>query len=74
MAICALNRHEYLVALFGAMRAGCVPVMVNIKLPAEAIRFILVDSAARLVFADGGLAAEPEAAVPGAVPVVWLGR
>ena len=59
VAICALNRLEYLVALFGAMRAGCVPVMVNIKLPADTIRFIVADSGARMVFADGDFAFDP---------------
>ncbi len=59
VAICALNRLEYLVALFGAMWAGCVPVMVNIKLPAETIRFIVADSGARIVFADGDFAFDP---------------
>ena len=59
VAICAVNRLEYLVALFGAMRAGCVPVMVNIKLPAETIRFIVEDSGARIVFADGDFAFDP---------------
>ncbi len=72
VAICAVNRHEYLVALFGAMRAGCVPVMVNIKLPADSVRFILADSGSRLVFTDGALAAEPEKAGLGAAPVVSL--
>ena len=56
VAVCALNRYEYLAALFGAMRAGCVPVMVNVKLPAETVRFIVADSGAKLVFADGGFA------------------
>ena len=59
VAICAVNRLEYLVALFGAMRAGCVPVMVNIKLPAETIRFIVEDSGARIVFADGDFDFDP---------------
>ncbi len=72
VAICAVNRREYLVALFGAMRAGCVPVMVNIKLPAESVRFIIADSGARLVFADGALAAGPGKAGLGGTPVVSL--
>ena len=59
VAICAVNRLEYLVALFGAMRAGCVPVMVNIKLPEETIRFIVEDSGARIVFADGDFVFDP---------------
>ena len=63
VAICAVNRLEYLVALFGAMRAGCVPVMVNIKLPEETVRFILADSGSRIVFADGDFAPEPPSGV-----------
>ena len=53
IAILALNRVEFLEVLFGAMRAGCVPVMINAKLPAEQVRFIIADSGAGLVFADG---------------------
>lgn len=52
VAILALNRIEYLEALFGAMRAGCVPVMVNVKLPADTVRFILRDADAKVAFAD----------------------
>jgi acyl-CoA synthetase (AMP-forming)/AMP-acid ligase II len=52
IAVLALNRLEYLEVMFGAMRAGCVPVMVNVKLPAETIRFILKDADARIAFAD----------------------
>ncbi len=70
IAIAAANRVEYLVALFGAMRAGCVPVMINIKLPAKTVRHIVADSGARLVFADGAFAAEPEAAGIGGPPTV----
>src|SRR5690606_35479929 len=40
IAIIALNRVEFLEVMFGAMRAGCVPVMVNAKLTAEQVRFI----------------------------------
>ena len=52
VGIAALNRVEYLEVLFGAMRAGCVPVMINAKLPAETVHFIIEDCGARLVFAD----------------------
>lgn len=52
VGILALNRIEFLEVLFGAMRAGCVPVMINVKLPADTIRFIINDSGARIVFAD----------------------
>jgi acyl-CoA synthetase (AMP-forming)/AMP-acid ligase II len=56
VAILALNRIEYLETLFGAMRAGCVPVMVNVKLATETIRFIIEDAGARIVFTDPDLA------------------
>ena len=56
VAILALNRVEYLETLFGAMRSGCVPVMVNIKLAAQTIRFIIEDAGAKLVFSDPDLA------------------
>ena len=55
VAILSSNRGEYVATLFGAMRAGCVPVPVNLRLTWQTIRSTLFDSAARLVFADGGL-------------------
>ena len=56
VGILALNRVEFLEVLFGAMRAGCVPVMINVKLAEESIRFIIGDSGAPIVFADPELA------------------
>ena len=53
IGILALNRVEFLEVLFGAMRAGCVPVMINAKLPAEQVQYIIEDSGAAIVFADG---------------------
>ena len=52
VGILALNRVEFLEVLFGAMRAGCVPVMINAKLPAEQVRYIIADAGAKIVFAD----------------------
>ena len=52
VAILGLNRYEFLVVLFGAPRAGIVPVPVNVKVPRETIRFILEDSGAKLAFTD----------------------
>jgi long-chain acyl-CoA synthetase len=52
VAIVALNRVEFLEVMFGAMRAGCVPVMINAKLPAEQVQFIIDDSGATIVFCD----------------------
>ena len=57
IAILALNRVEFLEVLFGAMRAGCVPVMINAKLPADQVRFIIDDAGAKMVFADAGFRA-----------------
>jgi acyl-CoA synthetase (AMP-forming)/AMP-acid ligase II len=52
IGVLALNRVEFLEAMFGAMRAGCVPVMINVKLPAPQVHYIVADSGARIVFAD----------------------
>jgi len=54
VAILALNCLEYVVALFGAMRAGVVPVPINIKVPADTADFILRDCGAQLILADAG--------------------
>ena len=52
IGILSLNRADFVVALLGAMRAGVVPVPVNIKLAADAAGFILRDAGARLVFVE----------------------
>lgn len=54
VAILAENCAEYLIAYLGTMRAGAVAVPVNHRLPAETVRFILSDSAARLCVVDAG--------------------
>ena len=55
IGILSLNRVEFVATLLGAMRAGAVPVPVNLKLTAAAIAFILEDAGARLVFAEPAL-------------------
>ena len=55
IGILSLNRVEFVMTLLGAMRAGVVPVPVNVKLPADAISFILDDAGARMVFTEPGL-------------------
>ena len=52
IAILSLNRWEFVATLLGAMRAGVVPVPINVKLAADMVAFILDDSGAKLVFAE----------------------
>jgi len=68
IAILSLNRVEFVIALLGAMRAGVVPVPVNIKLAAETVAYILGDAGAKLVFAEREL----KQLVPTGVPVIEL--
>jgi len=53
VGILALNRTEYIEALYGTMRAGAIPVPLNAKLPAEALAFIARDASLSLLFVDG---------------------
>lgn len=55
VGILALNRLEFLEVLFGAMRAGCVPVMINAKLTSEQVQYIIADAGAKIVFSDPDL-------------------
>jgi acyl-CoA synthetase (AMP-forming)/AMP-acid ligase II len=66
VGILALNRTEYIEALYGTMRAGAIPVPLNAKLPAETLAFIARDAALSLLFVD---AAHQKLCPPG-VPVV----
>ncbi|HUM14111.1 MAG TPA: class I adenylate-forming enzyme family protein [Candidatus Nitrosotalea sp.] len=66
VGILALNRPEYIEALYGTMRAGAIPVPLNIKLPAEALAFIARDADLKLVFVD---AAHRKVAPPG-IPAI----
>jgi len=52
IGILSLNRVEFVMTLLGAMRAGVVPVPINIKLAAETVSYILTDASARLVLAE----------------------
>jgi len=52
VGILSLNRVEFVMTLLGAMRAGVVPVPVNVKLAADAVAYTLQDAGARIVFAE----------------------
>ena len=52
IGILSLNRVEFVMTLLGAMRAGVVPVPINIKLAADTVDYILTDAGARLVVTE----------------------
>ena len=52
IGILSLNRLEFAATLLGAMRAGVIPVPVNIKLAPDAAHYILNDAGAQLVFVE----------------------
>jgi acyl-CoA synthetase (AMP-forming)/AMP-acid ligase II len=55
VAILSLNRYEFVATVLGAMRAGVVPVPINVKLAADTVRFILGDCNAKQVFCEPSL-------------------
>ena len=56
IGILSLNRVEFVATLLGAMRAGVVPVPINVKFPAQTVTYILTDAGARLAFTESGAA------------------
>ena len=48
------NRGEFIEAFFGAMRAGIVPIPLNIKLGAETIGFIIDDAGCKAAIIEPG--------------------
>ncbi|HZQ74612.1 MAG TPA: class I adenylate-forming enzyme family protein [Burkholderiales bacterium] len=60
------NRAEFLEVFYGAMRAGVVPVLINILQPKETIDWVCRNSDVKLLFAEKALSA----LCPGALPRV----
>lgn len=69
IGILAANSLEYLTTLYGAQRAGLIPVPVNWRFPPATVEFVLRDSGAALVFCDTAR----QAAVPEDLPAVVFG-
>lgn len=55
IGILSLNRAEFVTTLLGAMRAGVIPVPINVKFSGDTIAFILADAETRMVFTEPGL-------------------
>lgn len=52
MAMVVGNRYEFVEIMYGAMRAGVVPVPLNTKLGAETLSYILADAGCRAAVID----------------------
>ncbi|HSE01069.1 MAG TPA: class I adenylate-forming enzyme family protein [Burkholderiales bacterium] len=69
ISILSLNRLEFVSTLLGAMRAGVVPVPVNVKLAPDTVAYILNDAGARVVFAES----DAKRLIPAGIRVVEFG-
>ncbi len=69
IGILSLNRVEFVTTLLGAMRAGVVPVPVNIKLAPDSAHYILKDAGAKRVFIESAY----RKLCPAELPVVEYG-
>lgn len=55
IGILSLNRSDFVIALLGAMRAGVIPVPINVKLAADTVAYISSDAGAALLFTESAL-------------------
>jgi long-chain acyl-CoA synthetase len=69
IGILSLNHARFVVTLLGAMRAGVIPVPVNIKLAANTVHYILGDCGAKLVFTEQA----QRRLLPAGMPVIEYG-
>ena len=69
IAILSANRHEFVAAYLGAMRAGLVAVPLNHKFPRAMLEPVLADCAPRLVLTDS----QRRALLPSRFPVIEFG-
>ncbi len=54
VAMAVGNRFEFIEVMYGAMRAGIVPVPLNVKLGADMLAFIIADAGCRAAVAEPG--------------------
>lgn len=66
IAIIAANRVEFVIAYFGAMRAGCVATPVNYKLSRDTVHHILNDARCAVAVVD----AERHSSLPPGFPAI----
>src|SRR5262245_66460875 len=52
LALLVGNRNEYIEIFFGAMRAGVVPVPLNIKQPPSVLEFMITDAECMAALVD----------------------
>ena len=69
VAIMARNSTEFLEIYYGAMRAGCIVLPINIKLPRDILDKVLAIGEARLIFGDRST----EELCPPGIPKVLIG-
>lgn len=62
VALCFENGIEFVAVFFGAMRAGAVPVPVNVQAAPDAVRHVVADSGSQVVLAGRGDRAQSVAA------------
>jgi fatty-acyl-CoA synthase len=63
VAICLLNGHEYLEAIFGSLKARCAPCNVNYRYVTNELEQLLADMAPRAIVYQAQFAAQIEAAL-----------